>query len=151
MQETQVRSLGWEDPLEEIATHSSLLAWRIPCAEEPGVLQSIGSQRARQDWATERTLMHRIMVILCHHFSTWLRCDPWIENNSELPASELEMVDEEHRGMEHLHWIKAISCQMHSSWLLPFFLGSALTRGHLTVVQWPGLGGKLCTTHISHS
>ena len=43
MQETQVRSLGWEDPLEEgMATHSSILAWRIPWTEEPGGLQSMG-------------------------------------------------------------------------------------------------------------
>ena len=46
MQETQVQSLGWEDPLEEgMATHSSILAWRIPWTEEPDGLQSIGSQR----------------------------------------------------------------------------------------------------------
>ena len=46
MQETQVPSLGWEDPLEkEIATHSSILAWRIPWREEPGRLQSMGWQR----------------------------------------------------------------------------------------------------------
>ena len=46
MQETWVQSLGWEDPLEkEMATHSSILAWRIPWAEEPGGLQSKGSQR----------------------------------------------------------------------------------------------------------
>ena len=45
MQETQVRSLGQEDPLEkEIATHSSILAWEIPWIEEPGGLQSMGSQ-----------------------------------------------------------------------------------------------------------
>ena len=44
--ETQVQSLGWEDPLEKgIATHSSILAWRIPWAEEPGGLQSTVSQR----------------------------------------------------------------------------------------------------------
>ena len=50
MQETQVRSLGQEDPLEEgMATHSSILAWRIPWTEEPGRLQSIGSQRVRHD------------------------------------------------------------------------------------------------------
>ena len=43
MQGTLVRSLGWEDPLEkEMATHSSILAWRIPWTEEPGRLQSIG-------------------------------------------------------------------------------------------------------------
>ena len=45
MQETQVQSLGWEDPLEEgMVTHSSVLAWRIPWTEEPGGLQSMGSQ-----------------------------------------------------------------------------------------------------------
>ena len=44
-QETWVQSLGWKDPLEEdMATHSSILAWRIPWTEEPGGLQSVGSQ-----------------------------------------------------------------------------------------------------------
>ena len=46
MWKTRVRSLGWEDPLEkEMATHSSILAWKIPWTEEPGRLQSMGSQR----------------------------------------------------------------------------------------------------------
>ena len=46
MQETQVRSLGLEDPLEEeMATHSSILAWEIPWTKEPGGLQSLGLQR----------------------------------------------------------------------------------------------------------
>ena len=50
MQETQVRSLGWEDPLEkEIATHSSILSWRIPWTEELGRLQPTGSQRVGLD------------------------------------------------------------------------------------------------------
>ena len=49
MRETQVRSLGLEDPLEkEMAAHSSTLAWRIPWREEPGRLQSMGSQRLRK-------------------------------------------------------------------------------------------------------
>ena len=49
-QETWVRSLGREDPLEkEMATHSSILAWRIPWKEEPGGLQSMGSQRVRHN------------------------------------------------------------------------------------------------------
>ena len=47
-QGTQVQSLGWEDPLEEeIATHSSILALKVPWTEEPGRLQSMGSQRVR--------------------------------------------------------------------------------------------------------
>ena len=50
MRETWVQSLGGEDPLEkEMATHSSILAWRIPWAEEPGGLQSMGSQRVGHD------------------------------------------------------------------------------------------------------
>ena len=50
MLETQVRSLAREDPLEkEMATHSSILAWRIPWMEEPGGLQFVGSQRVRHD------------------------------------------------------------------------------------------------------
>ena len=50
MQETQVRALGWEDPLEkEMATHSSTLAWKIPWTEEPGRLQSMRSQRVGHD------------------------------------------------------------------------------------------------------
>ena len=45
-----VQSLGWEEPLEEeMATHSSILAWSIPWTEEPGGLQSMGSQRVRHD------------------------------------------------------------------------------------------------------
>ena len=55
MQETWVRSLGWEDLLEkEMATHSGILAWRIPRTEEPGRLQSMGSQRVTHDLATNQ-------------------------------------------------------------------------------------------------
>ena len=47
MQETQIRNLGWEDPLEkEMATHSSILAWRTSWTEEPGRLQSVGLQES---------------------------------------------------------------------------------------------------------
>ena len=53
MWETWAQSLGWEDPLEkEMATHSNVLAWRIPWTEEPGGLQSTGSQRVGHDLAT---------------------------------------------------------------------------------------------------
>ena len=52
MQETWVRSLGGEDPLEKnMATHSSVVAWRILWTEEPGGLQALGSQRVRHDWS----------------------------------------------------------------------------------------------------
>ena len=50
MRETWVQSLGWEDPLEEgMANHSSILAWRIQWMEDPGGIQSIGSQRVGHD------------------------------------------------------------------------------------------------------
>ena len=56
MQEVWFWSLGQEDPLEKgMATHSSILAWRIPWTEEPGGLQSSGSQRVRHDWVTSLT------------------------------------------------------------------------------------------------
>jgi len=50
VRETLGQSLGWEDPLErEMATHSSILAWKIPWTKEPGRLQSMGSQRVGHD------------------------------------------------------------------------------------------------------
>ena len=55
MQEMAVSSLGWEDPLEKgMATHSSILAWEIPWTDEPGGLQSMGSQRVGHYLATEQ-------------------------------------------------------------------------------------------------
>ena len=55
MRETWVRSLVWEDPLEKgKATHSSIFAWEIPYTEEPGRLQSMGSQRVGHDIATKQ-------------------------------------------------------------------------------------------------
>ena len=61
MQETWVQSLGWEDPLEEeMATHSSILAWRIPWMEEPGGLQSI---RLQESAMTERLSHHHQLSV----------------------------------------------------------------------------------------
>ena len=58
LQETQVRSLGWEDAMEEVmATHSSIFAWRISWTEEPGGLQSTGFQTVRQN-QSELARMH---------------------------------------------------------------------------------------------
>jgi len=60
----QVWSLGWEDPLDrEMATHSSILAWKIPWTKDPGRLQSMGSQRVGHDWAKEKK----------KNFKTWKR------------------------------------------------------------------------------
>ena len=67
MQETWVRSLGQEDPLEkEMATHSSILAWRIPWTEEPGGLQSTGSQRVGHDLGTEPQQQVCVVTLSLH-------------------------------------------------------------------------------------
>ena len=56
MQETWAQSRGWGNPLEEgMATHSSILAWRVPWTEEPGGLQSVGLQRVGHDWAAKHS------------------------------------------------------------------------------------------------
>ena len=91
IQETWVRSLGWEDPLEEeMAAHSSVLTWRIPWTEEPGGLQSMGSQRVGHNWVTNtHTHTHNLQLpwgfsgkessCLCRRreFDPWVRKIPW--------------------------------------------------------------------------
>ena len=65
IQEMQVPSVGWEDPLEKkMAIHSSILAWKIPWTEEPGGLQSLGSQESD---ATERQNRHHHVCIYLQH------------------------------------------------------------------------------------
>ena len=73
MQETQVRFLGWEDPLEkEMATHSSILAWRIPWTKEPGRLQSMGSQESdTTEWLNHQTTIY-ISIHICIHIHTYI-------------------------------------------------------------------------------
>ena len=65
MQKMWVWSLGQEDPLEEeMAKHSSILAWETPWTEEPGGLQFIGLQKVRHDWATEHNTQHEFINII---------------------------------------------------------------------------------------
>ena len=80
MQETWVWSLGQEDPLEkEMATHSSVLAWRIPWMEEPGGLQSTGSQRVGHDWATSLHLIYGTRIL--NSLDPW----QWVQGNTHIP------------------------------------------------------------------
>ena len=73
MWETRVWFLGWEDSLEEeMATHSSILAWRIPWTEEPGGLQSMGLQRVGQDWATKHSITY--IYIYTHTYTLTYIC-----------------------------------------------------------------------------
>ena len=74
MQETRVQSLGREDPLEKgMTTHSSTFAWKIPCTEKPGRLQSMGSQRVGHDRATSLSLFRGSRNIPISRFSELLR------------------------------------------------------------------------------
>ena len=69
MQDTWVESLGQEDRLEKgKATHSNILAWRIPWTEEPGGPQSTGSQRVRHDWTKNNLTFHFLWL----SYGTWL-------------------------------------------------------------------------------
>ena len=90
MWETWVWSVGWENPLEkEMATHSSILAWKIPWMEEHGRLQSMGWQRVRYNWATSLTHTYIFRFIYstikntmwkskCYLLScVWLLSTPW--------------------------------------------------------------------------
>ena len=64
LQETEVQSLGQEDPLKkEVATHSNIPTWEIPWREDPGGLQSMGSQRVRHNWATTLSLGPGILEV----------------------------------------------------------------------------------------
>ena len=74
MQETRVRFLGWEVPLEKgMAIHSIIHAWKIPWTEKPGGLQSVGPQRVGHDWATY-THTHTLLLRTLHH----PLCAPWM-------------------------------------------------------------------------
>ena len=89
MQETKktwVRSLSWENPLEEaVATHSSILAWRIPWTQEAGGLQSMGSQRVDMTEVTEQVHWDPAHSLNCQHHHPWIQPDPvlWLFWNFE--------------------------------------------------------------------
>ena len=84
MRETWVQSLGWEDPLEkEMATHSSILAWRILWTEELGGLQSTGLQRVGHNWATSLHFSNEGASLLAQLVKICLQCgkpgfNPWV-------------------------------------------------------------------------
>ena len=76
--ETQVWSLGWEDALEkEMVPHSSTLAWKVPWTQEPGGLQSMGSQRVGHDWVTSYTRLQYIPIVVTSHCLWWLADQPF--------------------------------------------------------------------------
>ena len=125
MQDTWVQSLGWEDSLEnEIATHSSILAWRIPWIEDPCRLPSTGSQRVRHDWIISTFSFHTLiwdhfwvnymlpillmgrLFTVCQFSSVqslsrvWLFVTPWI---AACQASVHHQLPE--LAQTHVHWV----------------------------------------------
>ena len=124
-QESQVWSLGQEDPLEEgMETHSSVLAWRIPWTQEPGGLQSMRSQRRGHDWATNTSTTH---------WCFWL---PW-----KLSWYRIRM---ECRRPQFDSWVGKI-CWRRDRLPTPVFLGfpcssadkeSAHNVGDLSLIPW---------------
>ena len=90
MWETWVQSLGQEDLWEkEMATHSSILAWRIPWMEDPGGLQSMGSQRVGHDWATS----------LCYQPGLWTRAGSSIQFSRSVVSNSLRLHGLQHSGL----------------------------------------------------
>ena len=78
VQEIRVQSLGQEDPLEmEMATHSSILAWKAPWTEEPGGLQSVGSQRVRHDWVTNTCIMLKVLYMFPYKYKVFTVFYSW--------------------------------------------------------------------------
>ena len=136
MWETQVWSLGREDPLEKgMATHSSILAWRIPWTEEPGGLQSMGSQRVGHDWATNtrgfpgdtsgKEFLWQWRRCKRHGFSLWVRKIPWRRKWQPTPvflpgkshgqrslASYSPWGHKEMDMTEHKNWIHCLPCSL---------------------------------------
>ena len=109
MWETRVRSLGWEDLLEkEMATHSSILAWRIPWMEEPGRLPSMGSQRVGHDWATSLSLSLFTFMFRCQNL-TIKKAEHWridavvLEKPLESPLDRKEIKTTNPKGSQF--WI----------------------------------------------
>ena len=93
MQETWVRSLGQEDPLEkEMATHSSILAWRIPWTEETG-----GLQRVQHDWVTSLSAYHKSLQNKIY-FSYYLKSKPAVPN--------LFGARDQFHGRQYFHWLR---------------------------------------------
>ena len=112
MQETRVRSLGWEDPLEkEMVTHSSILAWRIPRMEEPGRLQSTGSQRVGHDWATSLSFLSFHAYI--QNLEKWY-WRIYLQGNSGETHIENRLVDMG-RGEERVRCVESVT------WKLMFY------------------------------
>ena len=133
MRETWVQSLGREDPLEkEMATHSSTLAWKIPWTEEPGRLQSMGSQRVRHDWATSLSLSRCSNGFSSGHIWMWeLDCgESWVLKNRSFWTVVLEKTLESPLDSKE---IQPVHSKGDQSWV---FIGRTDAEAK-TPILWP--------------
>ena len=95
MQEAGVQSLGWEDPLEkEMATHSSILAWEIPWTEEPGGLQSMGSQRVGHNLVAQEQQQQRQMFTFAREKAPFVRVSPHVTGEKRMTTSPQPLTKE---------------------------------------------------------
>ena len=125
VQETRVWSLGWEDPLEkEMATHSSILAWKISWTEKPGGLQSMGSQRVGHDWATNTNALFINYLINLKSIHTGSTVEFLILNvtvSDEWIWCPDKLKKKKNQGLLHFDAIIKLQLSMHcshSSWYL---------------------------------
>ena len=130
MQETQTWSLGWEEPLEEeMAAHSSILAWRIPWTEEPHELESMGSQRVRCNWVCVCVC---VCVWKCACAGTHTHTQGWGRGHSSWGSSLL---------CSPFAWQRnKVSLSFFSITLSPYFCSALVHRepakGRLTRYMW---------------
>ena len=141
MQETWVQSLGWEDLLEKkMATDSSLHAWKIPRSEEPGGLQSMGSQRVGHDWVTSLSFTFTFKYFLHVWFQATNmnlgRCEPsWF---SSLCTSQFQHAPDTGHFAESRIYCQACQPQAGLSWMLFSFCMFFCLPSSL-VQKWPHL------------
>ena len=139
VQETQVRSLMWEDPPEkEMAIHSSILAWKISWTEEPGGLQSMGSQRVRHDWAANtniNTLFNRTHI---HRIQSWKRIKMWNKKHLSHLGPHLCSL------LQKQVFFQRIFCACH--WLLKMRKLNRSSHSLRFVVKWTDIGAASSTS-----
>ena len=127
--EMQIRvwSLSQEDPLEkDMATHSNILAWRIPWTEEPGGLESMGSQKVRHDWVTNAFKSMDPVTLLCPRTSCFLLL------HKPKPVCSLQHLQPEGSPLRDAH-TSLPSAEWHSGYKI-FCLSSSTSLGHQQIL-----------------
>ena len=130
MRETQVRSLGQKDPLEkEMATHSSILAWRIPWTEKPSRLQSTGSQS--QTWLSDFTSPHLMNLKLVFLFTCFIVVHLSILYIQVSPGSSIGLLFCKNTTMMQSEWVLWLFCRPS-----PLEITSSPKTGNGVLLMW---------------